>query len=208
MIAVVAGFALQMLFGPIVLFELALWPPGTEATVKAGSTLYEVGFRPWQFVTYAFLHGDVMHLAFNTFGLYMFGGAIEATLGPRHFLAYLFTCIVGAAVVHLVATAPALAADSSVATPMVGISGGIYGLLLAYGMLYPRHVIVLLIPPIPMPAWLFVIVFGALELYLGLSQTDSPIAHTAHFGGMAVGFVLLQYWRGKLPIKPKRILMR
>jgi len=81
-------------------------------------------------------------------------------------------------------------------------------LLLAFGVLYPRQIIVPLFPPIPMPAWLFVTLFGALELYLGLSQAQSPIAHFAHLGGMAVGFVLLQYWRGKLPIKPNRRLMR
>ena len=92
-------------------------------------------------------------------------------------------------------------------TQTVGASGGVYGLLLAFGMLYPKQIIMLLIPPIPMPAWLFVIVFGAIELFLGLSRAQSPIAHFAHIGGMLAGLILLQYWRGKLPIKPKRRLM-
>ena len=92
--------------------------------------------------------------------------------------------------------------------PTVGASGGVFGLLLAFGMMYPHQRILLLFPPIPMPAWLFVIGYGALELVLGLSQPGSNVAHFAHLGGMAIGFVLIQYWRGKLPWRPRRILTR
>jgi membrane associated rhomboid family serine protease len=80
--------------------------------------------------------------------------------------------------------------------------------LLAFGMFYPRERILLLIPPIPMPAWLFVSLYAALELYLGATREGSGVAHFAHLGGMLAGIVLIQYWRGRLPIKPRRILMR
>jgi len=75
-------------------------------------------------------------------------------------------------------------------------------------MMYPHARILLLFPPIPMPAWLFVIGYGAVELFLGVTGTSAGVAHFAHLGGMAIGFVLIQYWRGKFPVKPRRILMR
>jgi membrane associated rhomboid family serine protease len=75
-------------------------------------------------------------------------------------------------------------------------------------MLYPRERVMLLFPPIPMPAWLFVILYGAIELYLGVFESGSGVAHFAHLGGMLAGFLLIQYWRGRFPIKPRRILMR
>ncbi|HET9484593.1 MAG TPA: rhomboid family intramembrane serine protease [Xanthomonadales bacterium] len=204
LIANVAIFLLQHLFGPTLIANFALWPLGGPGYARTAQGIVEVGFAPWQLVTYAFLHGGMFHLVMNCFALYMFGSAIERTLGPRPFIVYYATCAVGAALLQLwtmgVQTPQGM-------TPTVGASGGVYGLLLAFGMLYPKQIIMLLIPPIPMPAWLFVIVFGAIELFLGLSRAQSPIAHFAHIGGMLAGLVLLQYWRGKLPIKPKRRLM-
>ncbi len=205
LIANIAVFLLQQLIGPILIAHFALWPLGEPAFARTASGVIEVGFEPWQIVSYAFLHGGLFHLLMNCFTLYMFGGPIERTLGPRPFVVYYATCVVGAALLQLATMG---VQPPGGMTPTVGASGGVYGLLLAFGMLYPRQIIVLLIPPIPMPAWLFVIVFGALELWLGLSRAQSPIAHFAHLGGMLAGFLLLQYWRGKLPIKPKRRLMR
>lgn len=204
-IANVVVYGLQVLLGPQLLLDFALWPLGGPALVREGSGVVEIGFQPWQLVSYAFLHGGFVHLALNLFAMYMFGGPIERTLGPGHYTIYYFVCVIGAAVAQLVALGPQDATGDFF--PTVGASGGVYGLLLAFGVLYPRQIIVPLFPPIPMPAWLFVTLFGALELYLGLAQAQSPIAHFAHLGGMAVGFVLLQYWRGKLPLKPKRRLM-
>ena len=91
---------------------------------------------------------------------------------------------------------------------MVGASGGVFGLLLAFAMLFPQRKVVPLIPPIPMPAWLFVTGYGALELFLGVTGTQSGVAHFAHLGGMAGGYLLIQYWRGRLPWKPRRRLTR
>ena len=206
LLALAAGHGLQLLLGDRFSAELALWPLGPHLLVPLESGLVDVGFEPWQLLSYAFLHGGLLHLAFNAFALYMFGAPIEQLWGSRPFLVYYLVCVVGAALAQL-ATQAWLMPDGPM-VPTVGASGGVFGLLLAFGMMYPHQRILLLFPPIPMPAWLFVIGYGVLELVLGLSQPGSNVAHFAHLGGMAIGFVLIQYWRGKLPWRPRRILMR
>jgi membrane associated rhomboid family serine protease len=134
----------------------------------------------------------------------MFGGAIESLFGSRPFAIYYFACVIGAALTQLAV----MHFFPNGYFPTLGASGGIFGVLLAYGMMYPHARIMLLIPPIPMPAWLFVTGYGLIELFLGVTGTQAGVAHFAHLGGMAFGFVLIQYWRGRLPWKPRRILMR
>ena len=92
--------------------------------------------------------------------------------------------------------------------PTLGASGGVFGLLLAFGMMFPHQKLMLIFLPIPIPAWIFVIGYGAIELFQGIAGTQAGVAHFAHLGGMAAGFVMIQYWRGRLPIKPRRILTR
>jgi membrane associated rhomboid family serine protease len=152
-------------------------------------------FAPWQLVTYAFLHGSFTHIFFNMLGLYMFGGEIERLFGSRFFIWFYLASVISAAITHLVVTGMM----GSPAVPMVGASGGIYGLLLAYGMYFPNRRIVLLIPPIPMPARVFVIVFAVIELGLGVLQPGGSVAHFAHLGGMLGGFLMIQYRRGRFP---------
>jgi membrane associated rhomboid family serine protease len=164
--------------------SLALWP--------VHDLPYPPAFQPWQLVTYAFLHGSMVHLFFNMFALYMFGQAIEELLGTRRFLVYYFTCVITAALAQLI-----VQQMLGSLRPTVGASGGVFGLLLAYGMSFPRQKLMLIFPPIPMPAWLFVTLYGLLELYLGLSGRGSNVAHFAHLGGMAGGIVLLLYWRAQ-----------
>lgn len=173
----VIAFALQGLLGDNAMWPFALWPLGSE-------------FQPWQILTYGFLHGGLMHLLFNMFGLYMFGSDIESVWGQRRFLLYYLTCIVTAALAQLTVTW----LTGSV-YPTVGASGGVFGLLLAFGMMFPRRTVVLLIPPIPMPAWLFVTLYGVIELYLGITGSVSGVAHFAHLGGMVGGYLLIAYWR-------------
>jgi membrane associated rhomboid family serine protease len=183
----VAVFGLQLLSGDLLVGPFALWPPASPRYPGVPS------FQVWQLLTYGFLHGSLTHLFFNMFALYMFGRDVEHLLGSRHFLEYYLVCVVGAALAQLVVTSnmniPPL--------PTVGASGGVFGLLLAFGMAYPQRRILLLFPPIPMPAWLFVTLYGALELYLGVTGSGQGVAHFAHLGGMAAGYVLLAYWRGK-----------
>jgi len=161
-----------------------------------------VGFQPWQLVTYAFLHGGFTHILFNMFALYMFGGTIERTFGTRNFIIYYFVCAIVAALAQLVV----VQWFTHGFYPTLGASGAIFGLLLAFGMLYPHEKMMLMFLPVPMPAWLFVTGYAVIELVMGVTGTQAGVAHFAHLGGMVGGYALIQYWRGKLPIKPKRLL--
>lgn len=163
----------------------ALWPPGG----------FDSQFQPWQLVTYSFLHGGLGHIFFNMLALYMFGGEIERLFGTRYYLCYYFACVVTAALTHLVATALMGAPPA----PMVGASGGIYGLLLAFGIYFPHRRVLLLFPPIPLPARVFVFGFALLELVFGITQTAAGVAHFAHLGGMLGGWLMIQYRRKGFP---------
>ncbi|MEO8808714.1 MAG: rhomboid family intramembrane serine protease [Rhodanobacter sp.] len=204
LIANVVVFLLQQFFGEMLLQYFALWPWGADHVFQTAQGLASVGFRPWQLVTYAFMHGGYMHIAFNMFALWMFGGAIERAFGPTHFVIYYFVCAIVAALCQLVV----VHWFTHGFYPTLGASGAIFGLLLAFGMLYPHEKMMLIFLPIPIPAWLFVIGYASVELVLGVTGTQAGVAHFAHLGGMVGGIVLIQYWRGKLPIKPKRRLMR
>jgi membrane associated rhomboid family serine protease len=198
LIANIAIYLLQMLTDNALIVHFALWPLGPSQYQDVA------GFQVWQVVTYGFLHGGFTHLAFNMLALWMFGGAIEHLFGARPFALYYFVCVVGAALAQLAV----VHFFTGGYYPTLGASGGVFGLLLAYGMMYPHSRIMLLFPPIPMPAWLFVTGYGVIELFLGITGTQAGVAHFAHLGGMAFGFVLIQYWRGKLPWKPRRVLVR
>jgi membrane associated rhomboid family serine protease len=180
----VVVFVAQLLTGNLLVATFGLWPLGSSQFPGAPS------FAPWQILTYGFLHGGLTHLFFNMFALWMFGGEIERLFGSRRFLVYYLVCIVGAAVTQLVV----LGAAPKPPVPTVGASGGVFGLLLAYGLAFPHRKLMLLFPPIPMPAWLFVTLYGLLELYLGVTGSGQGVAHFAHLGGMAAGYVLLVYW--------------
>jgi membrane associated rhomboid family serine protease len=193
-------FLLQSLLGDERFLAFMLWPLGQHALGYSGGEMVTAEFFPWQLLTYGFLHGGVTHLFFNMLALLMFGAPLEATWGSRRFAIYYFTCIAGAGLVQLV-VATSAAQGAGGAYPTVGASGGVFGLLLAYGMLFPNHRVMLLIPPIPMKAWMLVVGYGALELVLGVTGTRPGVAHFAHLGGMAFGFFLIQYWRGRWPFR-------
>ena len=175
----VANVVVYLLQQTTNLAAFALWPPG-----GFGSR-----FEPWQMVTYSFLHGGVAHIVFNMFGLYTFGAAIERLFGSKFYALYYFACVVSAAICHLVVTSwmggPQI--------PMVGASGGIYGLLLAYGLYFPHQRVMLLIPPIPMSARTLVIVFAAISLFFGFTGSSDGVAHFAHLGGMIGGWLMIEY---------------
>ena len=190
LIANIAVFLYQGVAGPELIAWFALWPPGP---------LDNPDFEIWQLVSYGFLHGSLTHIAFNMLALYMFGSDIERLFGSRFFLQYYFACIITAAVTHLVVTGWMGAAPG----PTVGASGGMFGLLLAFGWFFPQRRVLLIFPPIPMPARVFVIVYGAIELALGVTGTARGIAHFAHLGGMLGGWLMLQYRRGGFPFGPR-----
>jgi membrane associated rhomboid family serine protease len=177
LIANVVVFLLQKITSDAVISLFALWPIGDL-------------FRPWQVVTYAFLHANVMHIFFNMFALYMFGGALESYWGSRRFAVFYFASVLAAAGTELL-----VLTESNVVEPVIGASGGVFGLLLGFAWFFPRQKLMLLFPPIPMPAWLFVTVYGALELVLGVTGAQDSVAHFAHLGGMLGGAIMILLWR-------------
>ncbi|MDX1626190.1 MAG: rhomboid family intramembrane serine protease [Wenzhouxiangellaceae bacterium] len=169
---------------------LALWPIGTPDRIRFYDVgVVETGFGLWQLVTYGFLHGGIGHLFFNMFALYMFGLPIEQAWGTRRFVVYYFTCLVGAGLVQL-----ATAAITGGVYPTIGASGAIFGLLLAFGMMYPNQRILLLIPPVPIRAKYFVVLYGLLTLFFGVTGTMAGVAHFAHLGGMLFGLAMILWW--------------
>jgi membrane associated rhomboid family serine protease len=150
-------------------------------------------FHLWQIVTYSFLHSTdyITHLLFNMLGLWMFGAEIERYVGPRRLLACYFASVVTAALSQLFI--PTL--FGAPPAPVVGASGGVFGLLLAYAFLFPRRKVIPLFPPIPMPAWLFATLYAGVELFLGVTGTLSGVAHFAHLGGMVGSALVITQWR-------------
>ena len=195
LIANIVGFALQWLLGDGRLLGLMLWPLGSGVYDPAGIA---PSFMPWQLLSYAFLHGGFAHLAFNMLALVMFGAPLEYTWGERRYLAYYLVCVAGAGLCQLLVGSWAVS-NGADPYPTIGASGGVFGLLLAYGMLFPNQRVMLLIPPIPMRARTLVIVYGLFELGLGLTGLQPGVAHFAHLGGMLFGWLLIRYWRGQPP---------
>lgn len=175
-------FALQQMNAEFMFVNFALWP----------ATDPRSPFMPWQLLTYGFLHGNTTHIFFNMFGLWMFGRDIERFMGSQRFLIYFLVCVVGAGIVQLI-----VAGMQGGLYPTVGASGGVFGILLAYGLTFPNRIVVPLFPPIPMRAITFVFIYGLMELYLGVSGGAPGVANFAHLGGMLFGFLLIQYWRRK-----------
>ena len=166
-------------------------------------------FHVYQFLTHIFLHGDISHLFLNMFSLWMFGRILEYDLGSKRFLIFYLVCGVGAGLfyslvnwieighlVNIAAENPEAIskAISLINTPSIGASGAVYGILFAFGMIHPNSTIMLLIPPIPMKAKYFVLIFMVLEILAGLMVNDN-IAHFAHVGGMLWAFLLLKIWK-------------
>jgi membrane associated rhomboid family serine protease len=181
---------------PGVINELSEWGRLSLAAFYPGSEF----FRPYQIVTYMFMHANIGHLFFNMFALYMFGPPSEHVWGPQKFLFYYFVTGLGALVVHFLVKYIELnymgGSNMSMHVPVLGASGSVFGILLAFGMLFPEARVMLLIPPIPIKARLMVIIYAALELFLGLGNFESGVAHFAHLGGALTGFLLILYWQG------------
>ena len=157
-------------------------------------------FKPYQLISYIFMHGGFMHILFNMYSLYIFGSVLESVWGGKKFFIYYMVTGIGAALFHLFITylrieSGVLAPYLASIIPMVGASGAIYGLLLAYGVLFPNNVLTLFFPPVSLKAKYMVFVFGGLEFLLGLGGSGDGVAHFAHLGGMLFGFVILMIWK-------------
>ena len=180
-------------------------------------------FRWWQPITHMFMHGGFWHLFFNMYTLFIFGMAVERTIGERKFLIFYFVCGLGAAALHMgvqalqasallnqmadagtdaalaAGTSKALAAAKSYAelklTPTVGASGAIYGVLLGYAFLYPDNQMTLLFPPVTLSAKWMVLIFLGIELLTGVTGTLDGVAHFAHLGGALFGWLMMIWWK-------------
>jgi membrane associated rhomboid family serine protease len=156
---------------------LALWP-------------FDSGyFAPWQLVTYGFLHGSFNHLFFNMFAVWMFGTHLENSWGIKRFTTYYGVCVIGAGIMQLL-----VQQIEGGVYPTIGASGGVFGLLLAYGVMWPENRIFLIFLPVPIKAKWFVLIYGAAELIFGVTGSMPGIAHFAHLGGMFFGAGLLYKW--------------
>jgi membrane associated rhomboid family serine protease len=182
----VAAFFIDYLTGHLLTRYLSLWPLGPN-------------FLPFQVVSYAFLHANFGHLFFNMVGLWTFGSELERLWGPKRFLQFFAASVLSAAAVQLLVT---WLLNSFY--PTLGASGGLFGLLLAFGMMFPHRTVMLIIPPIPLKARTLVIGYGALELFFGVTGTQEGVAHFAHLGGMLGGFLMIRYWRGQPPFGGRR----
>ena len=176
-------YLLQFVAGPLMEDWFALWPLGDPQ------------FRPWQLITYGFLHDphNIWHIVLNMFPLFMFGGPLEAYWGGgRRFVLYYLVCVLAAAGTQL-----AVEYAAGGGGPVIGASGGVFGILLAFAWYFPRQRLFVIPIPIPIPAWLFVTFYGVLELFLGVTGREQGVAHFAHLGGMLGGALCILYWRAR-----------
>ena len=160
-------------------------------------------FKPYKYITYMFMHGGFAHIFFNMYAFFLFGSVLEQVWGSKKFLLYYMITGLGAAAFYTFTNWLISAGYSPeqyydlLGTPTVGASGAVFGILLGYGMLFPNSVLQLLFPPIAIKAKWLVIIYGGLELVLGITSPGSQIAHFAHIGGMLFGFILIKYWNRK-----------
>lgn len=200
-------FSLQLIEFERILIHFALWPLGTPEMIEDdGRWLWVPQFQIWQLVSYGFLHGGLLHLALNMFAVWMLGSQVARFWGTRLFIQYYLFCLVGAGMVQLLVASHGVLNDQIY--PTVGASGAVFGVLLAFGMMFPNQRLFLIFLPIPIKAKYFVLLYGCFELWAGVTGTLAGIAHFAHLGGMAFGFLLIQYWRGRLPLRPHRRRLR
>jgi len=165
---------------------LAFWYPFGEGSL----------FQPFQIVTHMFMHGDFTHLLFNMFAVFMFGPHIERVWGQKRFFFFYMFAGFGALLTHfLVSYLEFTYLGGGYPPPVLGASGAVFGILVGFAYLYPNMQIMLLIPPIPIRAKYFVLIYAGIELFLGLGSTIDGVAHFAHLGGALFGYLLILYWR-------------
>ena len=172
-------------------------------------------FKLFQLISYMFMHADIQHIFFNMFAVWMFGRTLEQVMGPKRFLIYYMVCGIGAGLVqelvqyiqYTMEWSHYDAVNTGLSViPMdeylnlmttVGASGAVYGILLAFGMLFPNSPMFVFPLPFPIKAKFFVIGYAVIELFSGLGSSGDGVAHFAHLGGMIFGFFLIMYWRKK-----------
>jgi membrane associated rhomboid family serine protease len=178
----VGVFLLEQLYPRAMLDLFALWP------------LHTPRFRPWQLITYGFLHDpkNVAHIFFNMFALFMFGRSLEYYWGAQRFVIYYLVCVIMAGLTQV-----AVQQAGGVGEETIGASGGVFGVLLAFAWYFPRQRLFIIPIPIPIPAWLFVTGYALVELFFGVTGREQGVAHFAHLGGLLGGALCILYWRAR-----------
>lgn len=190
-------FVAQQVWPDRVLALFGLWPDvGPILVGRSAGVPILAEFHVWQFLTHGFLHGGVAHLLLNGLALLMFGAALERVWGAGRFLVFFLLCVIGGGLMQWWWIGIPQGNEVSVT---LGASGGVFGVLAAFAMMFPRERLLLLFPPIPMPAWLLVSLFAIISTVLGLTGVAEGIAHFAHLGGMLAGLLLYlivaRHWR-------------
>lgn len=169
-------------------------------------------FRWWQVITHMFMHDGFWHILFNMYSLVMFGMVVERVLGTKKFIIFYLVTGFGAVLLHtgveflevqkLIADYPGYSAQSiyNSIPHVLGASGAVYGVLVAFAMLYPQAKLTLIFPPVTLDAKWWVIIFIGIELITGITGTQMGVAHFAHLGGALFGWLLIKYWRAKREI--------
>jgi membrane associated rhomboid family serine protease len=159
-------------------------------------------FRPWQLITHMFMHDNLAHIFFNMYAVVIFGPALESKMGPKRFLFYYLSCGFGALLLHMgvefieIRQAMSRGETSFEVSRVLGASGAVFGILIAFGMLYAELRLRLLFPPIEIKAKWLVVIYGAIELVMAIRNSPNDhIAHYAHLGGMLFGFIMIKYWK-------------
>jgi membrane associated rhomboid family serine protease len=208
----------------VLIFLAQLTPALEEFLIMKGAAFYfdSPNFRIWQLITYAFLHGNFMHIFFNMFAVFMFGKIIEEYMGSKRFFSYYIITAMGAIVLqtginayevhqltgsfipysqNLSITDPVILdkVKTIYSTPTLGASGAVFGILLAFGYLFPDIKLMIIPIPVPVSAKYVVIVYALIELTLGVTNSMTNVAHFAHIGGMIFGFILIKFWNIKRP---------
>jgi membrane associated rhomboid family serine protease len=195
LIANIAVYVLQLLLPEIYLVPFELWPVDLRDPFALLGT-----FMPWQLVTHAFMHGDLLHIALNLLCLLMFGAELEAYWGSRRYLAFYAISAIGAGLCQLAVSTWVLA-QSGYPSTALGASGAIFGLLAGFAMEFPDRRVGLMFLPVLIKARTLVIIFAVVQLALALSGLRTGEAHYAHLGGMLFGWLTIRYWRRPRPPK-------
>jgi membrane associated rhomboid family serine protease len=177
----------------VVIFVLDFLTKGIYGKYLALYSIHSGVFQPYQLITHMFMHGSIGHIFFNMFGLYMFGKILESVLGSKKFFILYFLSGLGAASLQLY-----IYYIQGLAVPMIGASGAIFGILAAFAMMFPNVELMLMFIPVPIKAKYMVLIYAAVELFLGIRNfSNDNIAHFAHLGGALVGFILIKIWKKK-----------
>lgn len=197
LLANVLIFLLQQVLPDAYLAPLRLWPLALGGDLFSPSS----SFMPWQLLTHAFMHGDLLHIAMNMICLLMFGAELESFWGSRRYLIFYTVCTLGAGLCQ-VAVATLVVSQGGGLYSTLGASGGVFGLLIGYAMLFPDRRIGLMFLPVLLKARTLVMIFAVAQLLLAFSGLNTGVAHFAHLGGMLFGWLLIRHWRRPQPPMP------